>query len=492
MANRIVKYVFFLLVFFGVSYLYSSNLKNTKILTLKDAVRLAIKNNRSILIATLTRDSDRQNLIIAKDKFNIHPNLSFSVDYSRKYPEDFDTTDERDYTSKFELNKYFKTGGTFSTSYKLIRISTPPSSYYSSALTMSFTQPFLKGFGKKVASYSLLTSKINDKISIRTYQDAISSVIQSTIIAFRNLVIAQRQFNIVKKSIELSKKLIEINKELVKAGRLAKIDLAETKADLIYNKIQLLNAKNMVENAQLQLVKLLGLNPNINIKAIPEKLEIKNISKKKVIEITFKNRREYLNALDNVKLAELSLNVAKNNMLWDLNLVASVSSLGNDKSKIIRTFKEPFIRKDWDFRVGMVLNIPLSRVVLKSNLIQAKNKLMESKIALQQLKDDILTEIRNLLFKINTAKLQIEHSKALYEVSKVKLNAEIEKYKVGKTSNFQLLSYKSELVQAEINLLSAKINYMNLITQLERAEGILYKKWANYLPPDIKRLTESK
>ncbi len=479
------------ILFYIINIYAFDNNAHLKKLTLKDAVSIAIKHNRTIILATLSRDSDRQNLILAKDQFNFHSNLSLGSSYYRQYSEEAFSTHQEDYSLKLELNKLMKTGATISTSYNLIRFNEPGSNGYNSATTISFRQPLLKGFGKRIATASLESSKINDKISIRNYEDTISSIISSTIKAFRNLVLAKKQFDIVKRSIELSKKLLNINQELFKAGRLAEINLIEMKADLINNQMQLLTAKNMLETAQINLIRILGLKTDINLHVIPEKLKIENISKQNVIKTTFSNRRDYLNARDSVKLAELSYDVAKNNMLWDLSFSSSLSSTANNKPSITNAFTDPFKGKEWEFKAGFVLNIPLTKVELKTNLITSKNSLKKSKVALMELKENILSEVRDILFRINTARLQIEHSKTLFEVSKKKVEAEIDKYKAGKTTNFQLLSYKNQLVQSEIDLLSAKINYMNLITDLERTEGILYKKWESLIPDKIKSLMEN-
>ncbi len=490
---QFIKKFFFLLFFIVFSFqtVYPSKIENIKNLTISEAVSLAIKHNRDIILSTLSRVSDKLGLIEAKDNFNIHSNLSISSEYRREYLKHSNSNDEREYSAKIEANKIYKTGGSITTSYSLIRVSGNFDSNYNSAATISFSQPLLKGFGRRIATASLISAKISDNVSIRNYENSISYIILQTINAFRNLVVAQKQFEIVKRSLRLSEKLIKINKELVSAGKLAEIDLVETKADLISNKIQLLSAKNMLENAQLELIKLLGLNPKIKIKVVPEKLKILKISKKRVVSTTFTNRQDYLNALDSLKLSEISYDVAKNNLLWDLRLNASLSSTGEDKTKVNEAFTEPFTGKNWDFKAGVVLNIPLSKVVLKTSLIRAKNELLSRKIWIKQLKDNIMSDIRNILFQINTAKLQIEQAKALYEVSKKKVDAEIEKYKVGKTNNFQLLSYKNQLVQSEIDLLSSKIKYMNLITLLENKEGILYKKWQNFMPQKIKSLMEN-
>ncbi len=490
---QFIKKFFFLLFFIVFSFqtVYPSKIESIKNLTISEAVSLAIKHNRDIILSTLSRVSDKLGLIEAKDNFNIHSNLSISSEYRREYLKHSNSNDEREYSAKIEANKIYKTGGSITTSYSLIRVSGNFDSNYNSAATISFSQPLLKGFGRRIATASLISAKISDNVSIRNYENSISYIILQTINAFRNLVVAQKQFEIVKRSLRLSEKLIKINKELVSAGKLAEIDLVETKADLISNKIQLLSAKNMLENAQLELIKLLGLNPKIKIKVVPEKLKILKISKKRVVSTTFTNRQDYLNALDSLKLSEISYDVAKNNLLWDLRLNASLSSTGEDKTKVNEAFTEPFTGKNWDFKAGVVLNIPLSKVVLKTSLIRAKNELLSRKIWIKQLKDNIMSDIRNILFQINTAKLQIEQAKALYEVSKKKVDAEIEKYKVGKTNNFQLLSYKNQLVQSEIDLLSSKIKYMNLITLLENKEGILYKKWQNFMPQKIKSLMEN-
>jgi len=63
------------------------------------------------------------------------------------------------------------------------------------------------------------------------------------------------------------------------------------------------------------------------------------------------------------------------------------------------------------------------------------------------------------------------------ELSLKKFDVETEKLKVGRSSNFQLVSFQNDLVSAQNNELNSIVNYLNAVTALERTLGITLDKW---------------
>jgi outer membrane protein TolC len=85
--------------------------------------------------------------------------------------------------------------------------------------------------------------------------------------------------------------------------------------------------------------------------------------------------------------------------------------------------------------------------------------------------------IRDAVRNVQTRWRQLELSKKARELTVLKLNAENEKLKVGRSSNFQILSFEGDLRNAENAQLNAQIAYLNALTDLDDKMGKILEAW---------------
>ena len=72
---------------------------------------------------------------------------------------------------------------------------------------------------------------------------------------------------------------------------------------------------------------------------------------------------------------------------------------------------------------------------------------------------------------------QVELAVQARELSERKLDIEQEKLKAGRSTNFQLVSFQNDLLNAQNNELNAKIEYLNALTALDRILGTTLDTW---------------
>ena len=72
---------------------------------------------------------------------------------------------------------------------------------------------------------------------------------------------------------------------------------------------------------------------------------------------------------------------------------------------------------------------------------------------------------------------QLELARQTRVFSQQKLDIENKKLKAGQTSNFQLVSFQNDLINAQNNELSNFINYINALTNLDQTLGTTLKTW---------------
>jgi outer membrane protein TolC len=78
---------------------------------------------------------------------------------------------------------------------------------------------------------------------------------------------------------------------------------------------------------------------------------------------------------------------------------------------------------------------------------------------------------------------QVGLSQRALALAEKKFDIETEKFKVGRSSNFQLVSFKNDLVTAQNGALNATIAYLDALTSLETTLGITLDTWHVTLVP---------
>ena len=95
-------------------------------------------------------------------------------------------------------------------------------------------------------------------------------------------------------------------------------------------------------------------------------------------------------------------------------------------------------------------------------------------------------DVRDTIQNAHTKFKQLKLAKLARELSEKKLEIEEQKMKVGRSSNFTLVTFQNDLVDAENNELMARIDLFNALTNLDQTLGTTLKTWNIKLKEDQK------
>ena len=138
-----------------------SSIYAAKILTLNDAILLAIRFNPQVQNAQIQRISDKFALKVAENNFELQYALTGDAenDYSK-------VTNLSSTTNTAQLTPGVSKNGVYGTQYNLQMNNTVTDGVYNPGINLAITQPLMRGFGKDVATASLYTAKENEKINV--------------------------------------------------------------------------------------------------------------------------------------------------------------------------------------------------------------------------------------------------------------------------------------------------------------------------------------
>ncbi len=476
-------------------------------LYLDDCILRAINNNLGLRAEMLTPEIAEGNVLLAKEKFlpsfsiNFRDDNQRSASYSFLEAKDVVTKKQNDYT--FQLSQNIPFGGSFSLSlYNNIIdtnrafITINPS--YGSTIRMNYTQPLLKDFGFRIGRREIIIASNNRQIAEENFQKMIEDIIYNVEVTYWNLVYSRENLKVRQQSLRLAQELLENNKAEVEAGTLPRIELLTAESEVSIRQADILEAEAMVKNYEDQLKTIINLSAEMenikNIRILPvdsPTIEKRDISYEEALRIAFQKRPDLRALKVDLKNKEFNLRYAKNQLLPDLSFQLSYWSPGISGDQIIYLDNDPYTRiqvgkipgkksdalkdalnfkfKNWT--AGLVLNLPISSFITRANYAQARLSLDQSMLKLKNQEQQVDLEISTASRAVETNYQRVIAYRAARELAEKKLEAELEKFKVGKSTNYLVLQYQRDLANAQTMEIKAMIDYNISLANLDRAMG---------------------
>jgi outer membrane protein TolC len=269
-----------------------------------------------------------------------------------------------------------------------------------------------------------------------------------------------------------------MNKYLIEAGRMARVEIVQTEADVAARRFELTEAENALDAARLALLQVLDIEKRTQIvpaerpEALPVDLAVKEFQK-----TALENRPDYIQSLISLDIREMELKVAENRRLWDLSLDGSWGNTGEDVHHRKHALGKSQNTNRGEWEVGMSLTIPIGDYTREQGVVRAETNLKKARLELVEQKENIEIEVLDAVRDVEAKLRQVELARQARELSERKLDIEQEKLKAGRSSNFQLVTFQNDLVRAQNNELNAKINYLNALTTLDKVLGTTLDTW---------------
>ncbi len=445
-------------------------------LNVREVIVLALRNNRALEDARMSRTINRMSLDLAEAEFM--PRFTFGADSQRSETQ-AGNTETMGVRSAIALR--IPTGGDVSVSSSVTDRGDggPLLDSHSNNVTLTFSQPLLRGAGFGTALANLRTARVNEEINILSFEQTVTALMSSALNSFRSYVQAGRRDEVAARSLERAQQLLRVNRLLVQAGRLAKRDIVQAEADIARRELDVISARGGLDTARLSLIDVLDLETGTRFEVAedfsegqPEPLSVDVAT---ALEMALANRPDHRIGLLGIRNARTRLTVARNSRLWDVSL-----SLSRDFSASDNGFVDAFggLARTGT-RVGLNLNVPLGQDAdrLRLSLRSAETSLRVAENGLKNLRQRIEIEVHNAVRNLTLAEQRVELARRARELSEEKTEIEREKLNLGVTTNFQLVAFENDLVLAQNAEIDALFNYLNAATELDRALGTTLDRW---------------
>ncbi|MBO8134143.1 MULTISPECIES: TolC family protein [Dickeya] len=436
-------------------------------LTLSDAIYLGLRDNRAIRSAYLDRVAQKFDLLVAEDRFT--PKLVLSGSYLAARNQD-DRYRQGEIAPTTTLLTPYGTRVSLAWTHRST-LADEAGRTRNDGATITVIQPLLRGAGKEIATAPVRLAKLSEQINRLTLKATVARTITQVIMAYRALLQAQEQLNIADEALARSRQLLEVNRSLIAAGRMAEFEIIQTEADVATQELSREEAINQLDVSRLALLQLLALDLRTPVRAT-ERLQASRVDVSPAAALSQAEALQpaYLTQLIVDKQADISLAVARNDRLWDVSLVGGTSQLRDRNSAVGGS-------RNWENYVGVQVDIPIGDMSQQQAEVQARVNVQNQRIQLAESRQQLERDVTNAVRDIGTRWRQFEIAQRARDLSRRKLDIEREKLTAGRSSNFQVLSFETDLRNAENARLSALITYLNTQADLDQTLGTTLQSW---------------
>ena len=423
-------------------------------LTLEETIRLALRNNRTLLSARHRRETEKLSLEVAGDRYRPRASITASSRSNNRSPG----------TADLSIGPSLRvpTGGEFRLDWSEPLFG---SADRAGTWTLGFSQPLLRGFGIGVDTAPLRTARIGEQRNILSYRDTVAGIVESVIGAYRTVIRQLRAIAISRESLARARKQLKINRSLIRGGRMAAREIIQTEAEVAGRELALVESENSLSAADADLISILDIDDETRVRPAEQALSVERLRPdvERSIETALRRRSDYLGALMDEEVAEIDLRVAQNERLWNLTLETSVSRGSGGDGR--------------DYGVALGLSVPLGDRTPELALMRARNAVRDAGIRLMELRQSIRIAVRQAVQAVVVGYRRIELARKGRDLAQQKLEIEQLKLAQGLTSTFRLTAVEDDLVRAQNGELDAVIAYLNALTALDRTLGTTLRTW---------------
>ena len=475
-------------------------------LSLEDAIKLTLANNTDLRISSLQVDSAQFSLLKSQSLFD--PLIVTSFNPARNTsPTTTELAGAQTLTSlsqtyQSQYTQLFGTGTTYQVTMAASKFTTNstfatlnPS--ITSGLTVSLTQPLLRGRGWFLTHAPILVAQRNVKQSRENFGITVNDTILLAINDYWNLVQAQKNLAVIQESLKLAQASYDHDKRALELGAISNLDIYRSQAQVAQVNLQLLQAQLQVKTAETELRRVIGADLKASIAALDLNLtepaeptgELATVDLAPALAKAFQKRPELGSVRVDEENAQTSIKVATNGLKPNLsvggfytmngiggNQIDSSTGLVSSSGGLLDSFGQLGSLNYPSYGMSLTLSLPLRNRSAEADL---GNAMLQQKRALyteRQREQAIQQELKNAIDNLEQAKLSIAAAKVNRELAQKNLEAEQRKYELGVDTIFFVLDAQNQRSQAEQSLVSAEIGYQRALANVDHATGELLDK----------------
>jgi len=431
--------------------------------TIQDSILKALENNPTVTIQRL--QSQITSTSVEEQRAQFDPEFTVSANHSETKtesqlgirPEPLQLTTERSRVN-IGISETLPTGTTLDLN---ANISGSISSLYTDQaignLQISLTQSLLQGFGTGTNLASLRKAKIDVDISQAELKAVAENLVASVEKAYWSLYLE--------------------SKERVAVGKLAEIELAAVNAEVAARHEALIDVQSTYEKARLQFLYLLNPRGEDMWAMLPATIDKPFVPDDAMAAVTvhaklgLKYRADLSQARLSMEKGELDVRQTKNGLLPRLDFFITYG-----RNRYAESFTDAMPDPGSPYSSlssGITLTVPFSNRSAKAKHQRSIRSLEQMELSLKNMERLVALDVRSAYIEAIKSREMIEATRVTRELKQINMDAELEKFRVGKSTNILVLQAQRDFTEAKLDESEAMVGYLNSLIDLYLMEGTL-------------------
>jgi len=445
-------------------------------LDLREALRLALKNNLQFLVEGEQLDVQLLSLEVLRRGWgpSISP-LTATASWSR--PSNGHSTGAEEASAS--LSQKLPNGGSASLTYKHAGSQPDGPDAYSGSATLSVTQPILKGAGHRQAVEEIVAAERGYAYARRSYTYNRLSLLVATVEAYFGLLQQEQNIRNFERNLERNRALARQADIREKFGQVTRSDVFRSQLEVTRAESALVDARERVKLAREGFKIDLGLRPELDLELAPEKIEHRplELTQADAVALALENNAAWKIAKDRFDDAGRALALARNASLPQIDLTASLTWA---------TETEPSAFQDYDtdtrtWSVGGTFSIPLDGHGLRRTYQTAVIAYRQAERDFGRARDRVVRDVQAQMIQLRQVELAMEFQKrAISDADKAGRLAEFD-YRRGRVTNRDVIDAQDRLLEAQnawqAALVGARIAQLRLLQFVGKLEADDEGRW---------------
>lgn len=378
-----------------------------------------------------------------------------------------------------------------------------------SAAAFTFVQPLLRGFGFAVNGRYIRIAKNNRNLSDLVFQQQVVGTVFAVTRLYWDLVSLRAAADVQRRSVQVGERLLRENREQEEVGTLAPIDVVRTRAELARARRDLTVAETRLRQQETLIKDYLSRrsadSPVLaGVRVIPTDTITRPAQDsvqplQDLVAEARAKRPELAQAGIQVENAEIAATGSRSALLPALDLVANARSnalfgsvsdlplpnagsgfdrapdpafLGGPATGLSQIFRGRFP----DYTVELQLSIPIFNRAARADYTRDQLAIRQQQLRRRQLEKQVGVEVVNALIAVEQSRAAYDAARESREFQEQSLEAEREKFAVGASTNYLIIQYQRDLVEAESLEVAALSDYAKARAALDRSVGRLLER----------------
>jgi outer membrane protein TolC len=480
-------------------------------LTLEDAIRMGLENSLNIKISRLDDNIAQRSLTFAKAAFD--PFFNVGTTYAKNRDPSVDIGGIPGFpvsevvVNPSETLSYaagvtgtWFTGAAYDITLRQIERDRPAAiagglaafnPIATTEVVAALRQPLLRGAWYSVNTAGIRIAQNDTQFSREQLElTAINTVFQIEV-AYWEHFFANQNLEAKAKALQVTLENLENTRKRRTVGTLSAVDVTTAESQVALRKSEYVDAGLLVEATRDRLLSLINYTDQYSLKALWEagskesrfdnidlactstpSTEDLDLDRNRSLASAFVKRREYRQLELSMRNQEIRVEVAKNELLPNLDITASWAQLGLEES-LSGSWEELGTGRYYDWTAGVQLSMPLSNRGPRSVYRNARDELRKLKVQKIDLENVIVLEVDQSIRRIEYLRRKVQDLDDRVRHQMELLRAERVKLDVGVSIPYTLSVIENDLVDNVTQALRAKADLQAARAEFLRATGVL-------------------